>query len=445
MSYKITIDGTDASSFLDQSDEIPINERNRDHTLVISTFEIDVSTSLSITPSLGDEVKIYQNTVTTTPSFIGYIAYIEEDEYTQMYTITVKHIIGLLEEYPVCWETINGLISSGSAVTEYNPNDDYGGEDFPTVNVLYLMKQLFSLTGYTLDISDLQTVSASTLVDTDDQSGSVSIYIKHLVMDENMIYAINQDVAAIYTVYDKDAEYRRNRITCFQLFSELCTAITPNLSAWTGCYITPSSATGYDLLHTTATTFAPSGGIVYKKVPKQIYGKQGGYAYELNFSMFRDYYKSTTPSNLVKFETRVKNDGKNNLNIWNNFVIGYQDLTDTSELKMYVLNDSPTDASATIFIQDAEPSGEGEASGDLWFDTGAAYQRKRYSGSAWILSDKHYLLPSVSLKHKINVIEDNFQSTEWITSADFTTLANISTNKVDLAGQTSLIRQEVAI
>jgi len=464
MAYKITIDGTDASSFINSSNEIPLNDRNRDYTMLIPQFTIQVSTSLSITPAVGDEVKFYEDSADTTPVFIGFISDFTEDVWTKEYDITVRHIIGLLDEYPVNYNTVHSLLTGGSAATEYNPNDDLNSVDYPTVNVLFLLKQIFTLTGYTLDISDLQTESANTLIETDTQEGvSKAIYIKHLVMDENMIYAINQDSAAFHTVFDKDSDYRLKMITLFQLFSELCSIITPSGSSWTGCYAVPSSASEFDLLHTTATTYAPSDSNVYFKDIKNIYPTQGGYYYELKMGASRRIFQDTTEDELIIFDVNKTVDGKNIIPVWNNFFVGYQVLVTTAELKMSIWADLSTpDPLAefndlpTVFIQDGSPGAETFT--DIWFDSNNSYLMSVYfeddddpATFSWTTANTHFLRQSVALKHKISSIVDQFKITRWRVAADFSTLANVSSNKIDLDSigysnsQTSLIKQEVAI
>ncbi|RMD51752.1 hypothetical protein D6827_01525, partial [Candidatus Parcubacteria bacterium] len=191
------------------------------------------------------------------------------------YKLTVNSSLMLLERYKVDYNTLHSTLVSGASLNEYNSNDNEG---YPNVQILYLMKKMFSIAGLSLDTSNVD----SRIV----ESGGVygTIYENDLVLDENMLYALNQDYAMNYRVvegqpsYAEDS-YEEKKITFMDFFKRFCIG--------RGYYVHPGTSSGSFVLEYARTysssnnySISDSRKYDYKVVQNSYYGSTDNY-YEI--------------------------------------------------------------------------------------------------------------------------------------------------------------------
>lgn len=458
MTYNIKIGTTSANSYIIGSDEIPIIERNRDLSFVAPRFTMDVLSSFG-TINIGAIVKFYETDVSSTyPIYVGKIIKIETEEIgdstTTLKRLTVRHIIGELEDYPVNKETINSLLTTGSPsiTSEYNSNDGTG----PVVQIFYLMERIFEKTGYSLDVTSGLKVatggsSANTWICQNTQGATTyDIYLNDLVVDENMLYAINQADAVDPVTIANDHERRLLTPSLFDLFSFLCSVI--NSTGGTGVpglvprLNTSGTADDWTLFQHSTTTFTPTW--ANKKEVNTLTGKSGGYAYELLFNQDRTAYQDDTEDGLIKFDSYVDGDGKNLIDWWSNFVIAYRDKSATN-LTIFglIYSGFPTTPSSEVFFEDTQPTG---ANGDLWFETDNSYaiSGKDNVGTWRTMTgtyNRYFFTLDLALVNKISVIEDTFTQNIYRVKGDSTNIVKATQMNylaLDLDNQKLETRQE---
>jgi hypothetical protein len=238
VSFNIKINNVTGDGYVKAAQNVPIIERNRDKTLTTPRFTMDVLSSFG-SVSIGQEVRIFDTDESTTyPKFVGTIIDIQsiqiadDSEGITMKRLTIRHIIGKLEDFPLSKDVVDALITAGSPTAmEYNSNDGTG----PVVQILYLMEQIFSKTGYNLSISSSIKSSITDAAKIEQVVQGASTYWIRLIdlsIDVNMLLCANQEVAVDGVTIQGDPERRLNTPTLFQIFSLLCTAL--QTQSWTG-------------------------------------------------------------------------------------------------------------------------------------------------------------------------------------------------------------------
>lgn len=198
-----------------------VGDRNRDRSLIIPEAKIIVS-QLFGAPVVGTAVEIYIIN-DSYPSLVGEVISYELNEDDNTYEFLVQDDLRKLQDYSVDYATLHtALVNGTSNLDEYIASDNEG---YPSLNCCYLVKIMFQIAGLTMRYD---VVSGSTpygsfgqqiLETLDDQN----MRVRHLKMDENMLYAINQEYAINTTIIESDPEYQSKKISFFDFISEFFT------------------------------------------------------------------------------------------------------------------------------------------------------------------------------------------------------------------------------
>lgn len=285
----------DLSSYITSCGDVAVCERNRDFTLVASSFTLTESTGIDLV-DVGDIIEVSLSG-SSYPFFIGYATRKVYNYESQRYDIDVVHIINKLVGEAVTAANIASLLTSAN-LDEYNPSDD---ESLPNVQMFYLIKTIFEhFTGYDLIVSTLlETVSE--IKTPIEGAGEKTFKFKHICMDLNMVYASFTD--------------------CFDLFSQFCSSLKlgMNLSQ-------TSTARRFYLYIHSDTGYSFDDDYIYQKKTESLSGKNGGYKISVSFDGVRSNYDGKNPPNSIEQSVLISEDGTNEVSHTPNFIMPYRDL-----------------------------------------------------------------------------------------------------------------------
>ncbi len=193
----------DVSGFIIQIDKVPFINRNRDFTIITNDMKTNIVYEYNNSFSLNDKIRIWHN---DNVIFAGYTQFIQNNWDNRYYELTIANDLSAFNYYKVEHNTLHSVIAkNGGDKYKYNPNDSNGHQN---VQILWLLQCMFSIAGYSLDVSDVEDLVWDTWT-------GVQILIKHFCLDEGMLYCLNQDVATSYRNIDNitTLSYYTNKIT----------------------------------------------------------------------------------------------------------------------------------------------------------------------------------------------------------------------------------------
>lgn len=274
-------------------DKIPSSMMNEDFTLKAESFTIEVAVTVRDHASYADDFEfaageLVQFLMEDTSFIIGGI--IESSVFSyedQIFIIRVRPEVKALEDYKVDYNTLNTEIASGANWYEYDSSDALYAT--PVVGVLWLMKCLFSVAGYTLDVDD---VKDSVILNRTEWS--LDITYQDLITYPVILWCINQSVACSHdTIDDTDEDYRRNKISFFTLLSELLSSLS---------LVLVQTAPGeFKLIEETSNyTVADDDKFVYEKesLKGDVSIDVAGIRNQVNWTNVMANYGSATPTNI---------------------------------------------------------------------------------------------------------------------------------------------------
>lgn len=297
---------------------VPRISRNRDFSLRLETWKVIIAGSLrdvrgsTYNFTAGDKFRVYDGS-----NNIRFYGVVDKSIYNyedNVFEVTVKDGLYLLSQKLVEYNSLHTAISGGTpAWYEYVASDEYG---YPDVGLIHVVKKMFSEVGYTLDVTDVDSEVLLTY-DFGGAIGNVNIEYQKLLMDENVMYCINQNVAAYHTkIDDLSYEYNSDKITFFDFVSEVCSIL--------GLGIELTSLDNYKLIRAAGSSnYVVADDDKFSYQSSKVDGKRTindlGTSYNL---VNRSEYQSTTPTDLTIRSTK-HGSGINRLT---NFTIFFTDI-----------------------------------------------------------------------------------------------------------------------
>lgn len=224
----------------------------------------------------------------------------------------------------------------------YQDWDDIAGRTSTTI--AWLVQKVFELIGVELDTA---------LVDAEDlYAKTISTPLKwnwnQLVVDENMLYCLNQGAAVYHTVLDVGNDYDKSKITCWEFVQDLFGRLGIALK-----YVGPIADKKYKLYvqKRLASTFPDFANEPIYDIPdfekydyndRLIISDGQGYSHSRRFpgsGFIRPYYESETPTNVDETGYTRTNKGDHNVSVFNNFQIYLIDVFASSGADYMVLHD----------------------------------------------------------------------------------------------------------
>lgn len=330
-SYKNNTDLLD--DFIIDCDSIPIWQTNRDYKPIIPEFTMKVSSLIDDTLIDEDEpIDVYYNN-DTYPIFSGYVTRKQYNTESRAWEVSVTHNLGKLREYYITYANLHSVLSTGATAQQYLGTDNQG---YPSTQLSWVLKKMFGVAGLTLDTQDVDDVFLEQIVA---DGAPRDIYFKHLRLDENMLYAINQPVASLYSTYDLYPDYVQNRITFWDFVSTICQLIsnyyayddfTDGLVA-SGLIMrntistdTSPTAKAVRLLFGNNTIYNITSGAITRYDEDTITPDEGGVRVEKFSATSRAAYASGSETAIASAGAFIFGDGINYQPIYKNLLISYE-------------------------------------------------------------------------------------------------------------------------
>jgi len=150
--------------------------------------------------------------------FSGYIKEFDESFDGLTLDLQIDNSLMKLKEFKLDYDTLHTRLDINNTDNQYKASDNSGN---PNVAILWLMQNMFIKAGLALDVSNVED-----LVYLDSVPYGEILY-SDLVLDENMLYSLNQGVASNYLLIDSepDAEgtnYDESKIDCLNFVQRTC-------------------------------------------------------------------------------------------------------------------------------------------------------------------------------------------------------------------------------
>lgn len=275
----------DLTNYISDISEITVYERNQDYSPVIPTLSITMKydalpfISSSQTPAAQDNFYISSSAGYL---FTGYYDAVVDDYKNREFKISAKAHYGLLQdtelEYSADW---HNTLTTTSNAWEYTAVDNWYAGGLPNIQVLYVLKKMFSNAGLTLDSSGVDGCELFT-------GGT----IRRMAIDYNMLYAINQSYANKYTNW---SNYVSNYISHWDFVSIICAVF--------GMIILPNGNKSYKLKTIGDSTISLIGNVAtdsltFSKVTTKTKAQYDSISYNFAWSN-RSHYNLGTNMNLA--------------------------------------------------------------------------------------------------------------------------------------------------
>lgn len=290
-------------------DSVPImSEKNRDKTIIVSSFDFVIN-NLYAKPAKNDIIRVYSNESTPYPFFSGIILKVSTDYNNDTYIITVISEFNKLQNIRLTFNNLHGTLTDTNNKNEYCASDNYG---LPNVQVLYAIKQMFLTCNMFLQISTalknhfIKEVSFDNVI--------YNMNAEHLVFDENMMYALNQNFALSTDGIKADPEKRILIPSFLDFISEFCSHIGAHI------FLVSFGNPNWYIMDLSGNPIsAHPDDFVYGKSIKEYIGSDEGYQHNIRFNPNRSTYNTTTLDSLVDHQY-LSGDGVTEIELYQNWI-----------------------------------------------------------------------------------------------------------------------------
>lgn len=319
MSFDVKIEGVNVSDDVKSCDAVPVIDRNRDWTLIASEINLQVFDNVDV--DKGDTVTV-ANEGSSYPFFKGIVMekrWIKNNR-EKYFNLRVAHFLTKLKDIVLDYDTVHPAIIAGAGADQYIASDNFG---FPNVQVLWFIQKMFELAEINIDFSRIENQPIETI---NVAGTNRDIVVSHLVLDENMLYCIDHDTAALHTIIDVE-DYASQKWNMWDFFSQFV--------SWIGEWVV-SPVIGFNVRWTQVETDTPetidflvrdddlitfSDDDKFEDNPDQASGEPGGYNYNPRYANNRGVYNTASASALVDHKFGL---GKNIIDHPDNLVFLYR-------------------------------------------------------------------------------------------------------------------------
>lgn len=318
--------------------------RNRDRTPVIGEFAMIVSENCpTVHRTVGNQIDVYMSEPIGSsyynPEFVGHIVKADKVERGRDYKVVVRSVLAKLQDKILSYDNLHTDLYNGinnSTLGKYW-EDDYSSNvsvaAWPSARIDWIIEVMFTqaLTGTNInfafdtgfDNKELESINQYPTPPPYDQR---LMLMKHLRMDENMLFAINQSFAAGHVRTDHE-DNSNNRITYFDFIAACCSYLNLKLEMSTE---QTTSRTIIMKYITDEDGFTISNDLIYDRTEKTFEAQNDGYNFNLQFNSAytpnyaRSLYRSTTTEWTLASHTGKESEGKGSVNLYTNFLFLYE-------------------------------------------------------------------------------------------------------------------------
>jgi len=338
MSFIVKINNVDRSDYVIDCGLVPALERNRDWTPILSEIDITISAKVPVPPGEGQKITIASSANPLYPFYIGLISERKYDYQLSAYRLQVISILSKLARKKTSYYNLHNEIAMGATLRQYNPSDNTG---YPAVQLLWLLDRMF------FDVDILVSLPNENIIIQTITFGGVErlMQLKHLRIDENMLYAVNQNVATFHTTIEADGEKRLLVPSYWDIIQAFCSGIG-TAEGFTSEYIigfhlrwsTSGAPETLTFVQKSSTPININDDVVYNKEVSNIVGDENGVSYNVMFTE-RSYYALTT-ERIISEHEEFEGDGGNSVDYPMNFMILYEKYWE-AEGYSFLLHDYP--------------------------------------------------------------------------------------------------------
>lgn len=330
-------DSFDINDFIVECDPVPsMWNKNRDKTLRMEEF-VMILCDVYTKPEKDDVIKAYEDNITSQPFFVGIVLSIETLFGEDRYAVTIISELYKLQNLIVSHNPLHNQLVLTSDENEYQPSDNAG---LPNVNVLYLIKSMFALAGLNLFVNtDLRDYTLKIIVDGISPAlmQPFEMKIKHLHIDENVLYSLNQESAINWIVLTAILDRVALKISFFDFLSEFCSHFSAHIIP-----VDSADDIDYELKFSEDPDPSYQDDFIYGKSEEEQEGDDQGYAHNLRFAANRASYLSTVGVALTDHD-EISGQGRNNIDTINNWVYMFRAHEDLGRTPGWVYgHDYPT-------------------------------------------------------------------------------------------------------
>lgn len=230
----------DISDYVVGAGDVPYISRNRDWTARAESLTVQVASTIRDHASYADDFIFSKGDLfaiwsDSTLLFNGYAEKAPLNYDTMIFEVEIRDNLQKLENYLVDYDTLHTQFATGTQWYEYESNDSLYAASI--IGILWAMKCIFVVAGYTLDVSAVK----DEVIFTQTNWSSVTVTYQDLMCYEMILWCLGQSIATSHaTIDDATKDYRKNKKNCFEYVAALIGAL--NLA------IVPSSATEYKLI-----------------------------------------------------------------------------------------------------------------------------------------------------------------------------------------------------
>ena len=244
MKYKIELyiasAWVDVSEYIVSLDGVPLTKINNDYTFSAEGFGLDVVNTIPYDIQNAKDVKVSKfDGSSWVAIFLGFSDGVNADVQNDTFRVKVLNIIFRLKKFTVDYDTLHSDLvnNNASGSNDYVASDNKG---YPNLRIVYLIKRMFTiaLAGYQtafdfvvpgLILKD-KTIKNPNLSD----YGTFDFYFNEIRIDENMLYAVNQNVATNHGRVDGDPDLIRSKITFWDFLQQVFSDFSVFLSVSNG-------------------------------------------------------------------------------------------------------------------------------------------------------------------------------------------------------------------
>jgi hypothetical protein len=216
----------DLSSYVDRDITVPVWTRNKNGTPTAEGFQFGLVDTVSL--SILQNLTRVKFSVDNNSRFLGTVVKKRPVVTKRIWEYDLLNAINEMDSYNVEHAAINSLLVNSSDPYKYKSADGgFNTVTYTNVSLPWLLECLLTKSNLPYSASALYNESAINLV----ASRNGTMYLRDIRFDLNMLYAVNQEVAAGYWTIDDEIllttlglEFASKKITGFKLFTMLCGA-----------------------------------------------------------------------------------------------------------------------------------------------------------------------------------------------------------------------------
>lgn len=201
MSYSVELyrsGWNDITDSILRCDRIPFIDRNRDYSLIARQVKMTISGNDAYIPYVYDD--LIQVKSDSTVIWSGFVVDSTYNNQTRSYDLVIENDLMLLDRFVIDV----GEPSFSAGAFQY----DTGGT-YPLVNLMYLLKQIFTEAGLTLSTAGID----SEILFTHYFTSNVDVPFNRLLINEDELRCLGQDKAAVYATISAEDDYAEKQIT----------------------------------------------------------------------------------------------------------------------------------------------------------------------------------------------------------------------------------------